>query len=73
MDYGCFPFHCDIRAVFLNRRAAAWYRALLLQKRIPFHLRTEAGLVSETFCSLEFRTVDEVPKLSNPNNDYFPE
>jgi hypothetical protein len=31
----------------------------------PFHLRTETDPVSETLCSLEYRKMDRVQKLSN--------
>jgi hypothetical protein len=31
-----------------------------------FHLRMEANPIPETFCVLEYRTMDQVRKLSNP-------
>jgi hypothetical protein len=35
-------------------------------KNMTFHLRTETNPVSETTCSLKYRTMDKVQKLSNP-------
>jgi hypothetical protein len=34
----------------------------------PPHLRTEADLVSETLCSLEYLTMDKVQKSINPDS-----
>jgi hypothetical protein len=52
-----------------TQRFVQWLRLALFNGpntvSLPLTLRTETDPVSETFCSLEYRTMDKIQKFSN--------